>query len=312
MTPECYDDGQVLELGVKGWEDKSNTTFGTMRHAFPRCVIVDVSFKRDLADRQYCVYISDGDLGMCCQLGSGMGDGCMSVNRNGEDTPILGCSFHKIQSVIKMMNFFIIAARLERVRERQSGRLTNSRRQADNYLDCEASAQTIFGSLLDECMNTDSAAIGNACWLMIVHKANMIGLFEMMYKLTHYHHPRTGQQGMWGRWNQLQEMEEGINEPRLMYGVSNTSNGIEGRMNKALKRATGMSLPFGALCTAAQNCLTSLTRTMATDVGFSVVPDQLGHCTETLHNKSSGSYGAEKTGNVVYIIMCLFSYETSV
>ena len=123
----------------------------------------------------------------------------------------------------------------------------------------------------------------------------MIGLFQIIEKLNYYHHPRTGQQGMWGCWNQLQELENG-DQLRLMHGVCNTANGIEGRMNKALKNATGMSLPFGALCTAAQNCLTSLTRTMAIDFGFSLVLDQLGHCKKSLHNKPSGSFGSEKTG----------------
>ena len=111
-----------------------------MRHAFPRCTIVDVSFRRDLADRQYCVHISDGDLGMCCQLRSGMGGGCMAINRNGVLTPILGCSFHKLQSITRMMDVFICAARLERIRNRASGKLIHGRKRAENYLDGGANA----------------------------------------------------------------------------------------------------------------------------------------------------------------------------
>jgi hypothetical protein len=115
LTPECYDRGEIVTRGIESWTDcDSLGSLGDMRHAFPETVMEDVSFKRDLCDKQYCCFVSDGDLNMLTDMRSGMGGGQMARNRSGIDTPISGCSFHKIKSIRNMIDGYIVVARLHK------------------------------------------------------------------------------------------------------------------------------------------------------------------------------------------------------
>lgn len=172
-----------------------------------------------------------------------------------------------------------------------------------SLLDGGKNSRCLFGVYMNECMNTDIAAVGRAAWTVVKLKLEMIGMEVFADKLEYYHHPETGKQGVWGRWNHLQEQGVmnascafGDNTPCVMYGTRNDSNALESNVNKKLKVGTGMSLPYGALCNYSNNIMTSMCRNMAPMFGFSVVPDQLGEDRQTHHFKRSGSHGAETTG----------------
>ena len=135
----------------------------------------------------------------------------------------------------------------------------------------------------------------------VLVKCRLLGLETCAVKLEFYHNPEHGRQGVWGRWNQLQEqalpVKAGMKEvpPQVMRGTCNSANPIEAQVNKKLKEGTGASCPYGALTTKAQNILTDQCRDMAAETGFSVVADQLGQDTQSHHYKSSGKFGSEVT-----------------
>jgi hypothetical protein len=152
-------------------------------------------------------------------------------------------------------------------------------------------------------MNTDNRGIGEAAWWVFKLKLQLMGMSECAIKLDLYHHPTVGKQGVWGRWNQLQEQalfDVSGKQSIVMRGTCNTSNPIEANMNKKLKNGCGMSLPYMALSTYAQNTMTNLCKNMAPKFGFSVVGDQLGLDRSTHHFKVSGSFGAECTGLAMF------------
>ena len=323
LTPVCYDRGEIVLAGSASWEEEF-PSLGTMKHAFPHTLLGDISFKRDLSAKQYCLWVSDGDLAMLTNMREGMGGGETAVNRSGVSTPITGCSYHKLSRIHKMLDGYLVAARQERrlylkeMGSRHLSRAFNTVRlqriseRGDAWvpvhgdggvlLDGKKDSCRLFGPLLDECMNHDDCGVGLAAWYMVHLKLKLMGMETCSKHLERYHHPVKGLQGTWGRWNQLQEQAEppyftGEDNPSLvMYGTCNNANPIEANMNKKLKIGTGMSMPYGALSIACQNVMTNLCRKMAAAFGFSVIGDQLGQCTETHHFKKSGAYGSDVTG----------------
>jgi hypothetical protein len=329
LTAVCYDRGEIITAGTCSWEEEFEG-LGTMRHAFPKTVLQDISFARDLLQKQYCHWVSDGDLAMLTNMREGMGGGRTAVNRSGIPTPIAGCAFHKLVRIHKMVDGYLSAARHERRVMGRNQRQTKSElsylsrafntvrlqrisERGDAWrpqphdggllLDGKKDSTGLFGALLDECMNHDDEGVGLGAWYMFLSKLKLMGMHTCATHVQHYHHPQSGQQGSWARWNQLQEQAVPPfytgepNPPLVMHGACNTANPIEANMNKKLKIGTGMSLPLGALATAAQNIMTNMCRKMCPSFGFSLVPDQLGQCTETHHFKSSGAFGSDLTGN---------------
>jgi hypothetical protein len=130
----------------------------------------------------------------------------------------------------------------------------------------------------------------------------MMGMQDFSVHLDRYHNPRTGRQGVWGRWNMVQEQalhpDGSEPDPDIVHvtrGHASTSNGCEGRVNKRIKEGTGQALPLLALVTKAQRIMTNLDQDM-TGIRYSLVADQQGECKKTKHPKQAGAKGAQTTG----------------
>jgi hypothetical protein len=323
LTEECYANAQATTTGTVGWKEIVGD-LGTMHHAFPHTVMVDTSWKRDKRDKQYVQFVSDGDLNMLPDLSSGMGGGHMRDNREGGLTAIIMCSFHKVVRLYSFVDAYLAAARHELTLQRrhyqvhgmspQKGlntqrvrRLTAKgnclrlgQRSGDTLLDSNKDSASLFGALLNECMNVDDPGVAVAAWYMFTLKCKLMGLDRLVEKINYYHHPITGRQGVWGRSNQVQEQAIcDVCKIIVLDGIRLDSNCIEANMNKKLKLGTGKSLPYGALVTAAQLTMTNLDRNQAPTLGFSVVGDQLGQCSESVIAKPCNAFGADTTGNVV-------------
>ena len=292
-----------------------------MVHAFPKIKMEDPSFARKLHEPQYMAWISDGDLSMCTNMREGMGDGRAADNRSNIPTPIWGCAFHKYKTLKGMCTRELkLAWAAKKNGERHFGTFACS-----VLLDGTNDYDRILNGLVDICMNTDHPGVGILAWEMVLRKLKLIGMLRFALRLNKFHHPVTGRQGTWGRWNMvleqalpetMEDMEDNRNycsshatvprttvRPRrqarnptsVIYGTSSTSNPLEGRMNKLMKIATGTSMSYGPLSSKAQNMCTSLSRTM-TEIVFSLVGDQQGECKQTHHRKESGRRGVQKTG----------------
>jgi hypothetical protein len=273
-------------------EDVDPGVFGLMHHAFPRTKMKsDTSWARNRLEKQYLLFISDGDLGMLNGVGRGMGGGLAFDNRSGMASWINGCGFHK-------------PAAMER------------NATVRRYLQDIGSFDHVFGSLVEECIHTDCPEIGRTIWRLVLLKCDLYGLPGLREHFERYHNPVTGRQGVWGRWNHVQE--EGLAELQcgecahpavpttehpmgkhtvhdVTRGTAGTSNPLEGRMNKALGVGLNQSWAYGTLVTKAQHVLTNLGKDMA-NLGFSLVPDHQGECVRTSHTKKSGRKNSQKTG----------------
>jgi hypothetical protein len=267
---------------------------GSMVHAFPKIRFdKNISFKRVLAEPQYMMWMSDGDLGMLLGLRAGMGEGESAINRSGIDTCINGCAFHKLGALRKLCNASIKSA----CHQYKTVKGVGYTKGASLILEGNPNYDTLFGGLVDEAINTDDEQIGLVAWNLFLRKARLLGMDSFAAHMTRYHHPQTGRQGVWGRWNMLQEQ---AGEPEdfsrsVAYGNASTSNGCEGLINKCLKLETKTSLAYGTLIARAQNACSNLGKNL-TEVGFSVISDQQGECLAKKHNKLSGRQGTEKTG----------------
>jgi hypothetical protein len=328
LTEECFHKAEGDIAGVAPWSEKVGE-LGTMHHAFPETKMVDTSWKRDKKDKQYVQFVSDGDLNMLPDLISGMGGGHVRDNREGGETAIIMCSFHKVVRLHDFIDAYLAAARYEvNLQQRhyevngmspQKGLNTQRVRRltakgkcvqpghhgGTNLLLSKQNATSLFGALLNECMNVDDPGVAKAAWYLFTLKCKLMGLHKLVGKINYYHHPVTGKQGMWGRSNQAQEQAiYNVCRTIILHGIRLDSNCIEANMNKKLKLGTGKSLPYGALVTAAQLTMTNLDRNSAARLGFSVVGDQLGQCDESVKNKACCAYGADTTGKYISSSSC--------
>ena len=293
LPPCCYEDSELETNGhLPGhWEEESS--IGSMIHAFPKVMFTKPSWARVLEEPQYVMFMSDGDLNMLKDLRRGMGMGRMALNRNNIESNICACAYHRLGTIRKMCDRYIGLSYAAKTFGKRGYNVSGS-----HLLDGVKKYHNIFGDLVDECMNTDSRGIGEQAWRMVLRKATLIGMVEFAAHLDKYHNPVHGLQGPWGRWNQVQEgalQNQPDTGPKVVYGTASTSNGLEGRMNKAIKEGTGMSMGYGALTTKAQNILTTMGRALNA-IQFSLVPDHQGQCEEIKHTKQSGQHDVQKTG----------------
>jgi hypothetical protein len=295
----CFDEPEhVVEEGPS-WEQHV-PNLGDMVHAFPKIVMTRTSWARTLTEKQYVVFVSDGDLNMLTDMRKGMGGGRMAQNRSGIDTPISGCGFHKYKSIKgmcdKALNLARTALRNGSTEYTKFGRVV---------LHGKKDFDQLFGALFDECIQHDDPKVGLMAWSLMIMKMEWMGMKTFALHLIKFHHPVTGRQGAWGRWNNVQEValadvdEDDIvgTNTKVVYGSSSTSNPCEARVNKLMKLATGTSMSYGCLCTKAQRMCTSLSRDL-TEVVHSVIGDQQGECKKTGHRKQSGALHAQKTGSL--------------
>ena len=293
----CFEDCEHVVLRDGPWTETVKMKLGDMQHAFPKVKMTHSSFERDLEDKQYLMFMSDGDLGMLTYMRQGLGNGLCAINRSGIPTAISGCAFHKIKTISLMCNRYINEAKANALRYKRE--YTKSAR---DLLNGEAEYYRLFGGLLDQCMNTDDPKIGLLCWKMLLMKARLLRMEKFAAHIDRFHHPKTGRQGTWGRWNQVQEQAIGRGGPddygldtAVAYGTTSTSNPLEARMNKLMKIACGTSMSYGALSTKAQFMCTNLSQDMS-ELGFSLVADQQGQCAKAAHRKPSGMPGTQPTG----------------
>lgn len=318
LPPVCFDNAESTETQPAGWkqvvgdppltkaEMRSGKTppceewLGTMYHAFPQTQMThDTSWARDPYGMQYLMLMSDGDLGMLGGLGRALGAGKAFLDPSLIKRSINACGFHKPRAMEKNINLKLNA--LKACLKRDASKKRAVLRQDDTY-------QTLFGNLVDECLQTDCPTIGRAAWALVLQKCDVYELHGLRDHLERYHNPETGRQGVWGRWNHIQQKATmPVNENLVTAlttvgdvtrGTASTANGIEGSMNKWLASYTKMSLAYGPLITTAQTCMTNLGYKLSV-VGFSVVPDQQGLCTIIQHSKKSGRQGAPQTGTYV-------------
>ena len=101
--PECCYMNNEHEVKTESlWSENYDDLKGSIIHAFPRCHVLDVSWARDLTDRQYVLLMSDGDLAMLTSMCRGMGGGNMTVcrgKRNDGKNWINGCAFHNFKTI---------------------------------------------------------------------------------------------------------------------------------------------------------------------------------------------------------------------
>jgi hypothetical protein len=262
-------------------------------------------------------------------LRRGMGNGNVALNRSGTDQPIYGCGFHKGKSIEPMINRYLKRA----VTDRKRGNTPKSTVGGLTLLDGKATFYPLFNRLYDHCIQHDDPYVGLALWNVLIMKLELMRMEDCAAHLQRYHHPVSGRQGIWGRWNNTQEGylvdddlyddqndSDGQSDDTLIYteldvnsdhpapvrrfctptmwivrGGPSTSNGIEARINKLMKMATGTSLRYGPLTTKAQNMLTSLSKDL-TGIQFSLVADQQGECVKSQHRKRSGAKTVQQTG----------------
>ena len=309
LPPVCFENAEATELQPGGWKEvvgappnKENPPrvegLGEMHHAFPETrMTVDTSWARNPYEIQYLMLMSDGDLGMLGGLGRALGAGKAFFDLALILRSINGCGFHKPRSMEININ-----AKLNQLK----GYRTNVRAKKDHILRDKDNFQTLFASLVDECLQTDCPVVGRATWNLVLLKCDVYELHGLREHFERYHNPCTGRQGVWGRWNHIQQLAtaclnaSSVESPTTIWdvtrGTASTANGIEGRMNKWISLYTRMSLAFGPLTTYAQNGMTNLSCNLS-EVEFSVVPDQQGECKYTVHSKKSGRPGVQETGS---------------
>ena len=329
LPEECFADDASEIIAGSLWSEHVPTPstgscrsemqepLGDMIHAFPRTrMLKHMSWMRDPFDKQYLMLMSDGDLAMLGGLAKGLAEGQAFRAFATIKHFINGCGFHKPRSMELNLN-----ARLNRLKVvLRVG--SNGVRQ---LLEENDTFQRLFGALVEECIQTDCPVLGAAAWAIILRKCEVYGLTGLGEHFERYHNPRTGRQGVWGRWNHVQEEAQphppdnqspgattcvpcesssSVESPpfrplhtihQVTRGTAGTSNPLEGNMNKKLKIGAGMSLPYGVLTTMAQHVMTALSEDMAA-LEFSVVPDQQGECTRSFHPKQSGPWNTQKTG----------------
>jgi hypothetical protein len=318
LPPCCFDDPEHVVVAEAGWTQrfppvpnpdapkrkKQPPWLGDMIHAFPRYSFTRPSWARTLTEPQYVTLMSDGDLGMLPGMRRGMGNGLMAINRSGIDTWVNLCGYHLPVNLKRVSEKFLANA----LHDRRNGVLAFMV-PAASVLDGPHSYFGLFGQLLDECMQTDCKAWGLLAWSLFRRKAELMGMTEYSEHAERYHHPMTGRQGTWARWNMLQEpaLRAAFTAALVIVGTENvskggasTANGIEGRMNKWLSTGTRTSLPYGPLTTKGAFIMSNLNKEL-TGIRFSVVPDQQGECARTFHRKQSGAPGVQKTGNVLHL-----------
>jgi hypothetical protein len=307
LPPECFENAEAKELQAGGWmevvgeppnkDDPPRVEgLGTMYHAFPQTEMQhDTSWARNPFEIQYLMLMSDGDLGMLGGLGRALGAGKAFLDLALILRSINGCGFHKPRSMEINVN-----AKLNQLKGYRSRQC-----RKDHILLEKDSYQSLFGNLVDECLQTDCPVVGRAAWALVLLKCDVYELHGLRDHLERYHNPCTGRQGVWGRWNHIQQMAHALgfaednDTPTTVWdvtrGSASTANGIEGLMNKWLSMYTRVSLAYGPLTTHAQNCMTNLSYKL-TEIEFSLVPDQQGECLYTAHSKKSGRPGVQETG----------------
>jgi hypothetical protein len=305
--PECCFAKNEFEVKKETmWSETYKQLDGSVIHAFPRCHVLDVSWARDLTDRQYVLLMSDGDLAMLTSMCRGMGGGNMTIcrgERYDRRNWINGCAFHKFKTIKGVVGKLIQAA-LSVQRAQQN--VPNSTKGTSMLINKDSTYDNTFARLIDTCMQTDDAKVGKAAWQMVLRKARLyFDSNDAATKLERYHNPVSGRQGVWGRWNMLQEgamcagetVYDAIPHHAVAYGASSTSNAIEGRFNKEIKNGTRMSMAYAPLITKAGKVMTNLGKDL-TGVQFSIIEDQLGSCAKTRHDKMSGPIGTQQTGYI--------------
>jgi hypothetical protein len=292
----CFQDSEHVQEEDGSWSQIFDG-LGNMVHAFPKIRMAKPSWSRTLEEPQYVVYVSDGDIAMCTGLRKGMGCGQAAINRSGVPQPIVGCGFHKLQTVSRMCDRWLTQA----IADRKRGD-SQYHKSGSALLDGRRHFHQIYYQLFDECIQHDDRLVGIHSWELLLRKARLIGMDTFAVHLNRFHNPVTGRQGTWGRWNNVQEGhavegQVGFDDVTVVYGSSSTSNGLEGRINKRLKIATGTTMSYGPLTTRAQICLTSLSRDLE-EIRYSSVGDQQGECGLTFHPKQSGLImkDTQKTG----------------
>jgi hypothetical protein len=196
LPPECFEDADAVELQPGGWKQQVDG-LGEMHHAFPQTrMTTDDSWARDPFDVQYLMFMSDGDLGMLGGMGKALGYGRAFLTVLEITRMINACGFHKPRSIETN-----ISKKLAALKGRPAGGASNIR----TFLEEHDTYQGLFGNLVDECMQTDCPVIGRAVWALVLLKCAVYRLDNLANHFERYHNPTTGRQGVWGRWNHVQD-----------------------------------------------------------------------------------------------------------
>ena len=308
LTDECYSQ-PVAKTVDKGMWKQHFGNLGVMSHAFPRVQFQpqDVSFARDMQDRNFFRGVTDGDQSMFDGVADGMGGYTARDNRGRAKVRNDACAYHKGERIKQMIIGFLDTTKALR---KASPKAWDKKFPLGHRFGWHGSTfQKEFGSLLDDVMQHDSRAVAGETWSFIHHKCRLMGVPQSeLDRLDRVHHPVTGEKGKHGRSTQTHEAAVGTtvdDHPLntlvdgvvhgIVKGVVSSANSLEARINKRLKRKVRhaqlmrMLLPLLLFEASKVSC------ECAGRWQYSAFVDYFGQCPSTTSTKKTGRLGKEPT-----------------
>ena len=297
LLPKCFDASPGMKASKPAMWSECFPNLGTARHAFPRFDFAVASFCRTLQDRQYLFATTDGDLAMFRHLVEGFGNGEAMLQRNGETRAIDGCSYHKLATLRKMIN---ASARILRQRRNADVDAWDKKYSAGHLLSgmCDV-FHSYFGDYTDETMQHDVVDVALVMWELALELAQLMG--DDPTQWNKYHHPVTGECGVWGRMMRTYEAGEGVGldvHPLarmvngtvhvVMSGDAPSANALEANLNRKTAEGVHCATSIGPLMTKLSGLWKNASRNCIAQAGYSLLPDYFG--------LNMGTTSSNKTG----------------
>ena len=288
-------------------------------------------FEKQPNEPHRIMWLSDGDLTMLTGLGEGLCGADVVGKEVSTTVPhVDGCRFHKMKN---MRAAFNRAKKEVTISRNKDPRKWDKDYKLGYLLGHNLSLDQLFGTLLDIVGMHDAEGVALTAWDLTIKKCKLMGMIHFAKQFNENYNPVNGKTGVWGRFNMVRigggndhrtssDAPTGIVKKTfatvvakalcVVKGTPSSTNSLEARVNKTIKRHLAKPLGFAPLVNQLPRVLTTAQRSLS-ELGYSFVTDQTGRWTTSQKPRESGRSKATLTSRDFrkHFILGVDRYELS-